>query len=349
MSPFSTPPRTDPTFIFDLFRGNHATELLVAAAAGFDLFTQLARTPLTFEQVRAKLVLDERPARVLFTALRAMGLLQADQQGQLTPTPAAREHLVAGEPFFIGDYLGLAAQSEGVRDMLERLCSNRPAGDSPEGPGASFIYREGLDSAMESADSARFLTMALAGRARNVAPVLASVFPLNQTRVLLDVGGGTGIYSLALLQRHANLRAIVLDRPEVLKVARELAAGTGVEDRIEFVPADMFVDEYPPGADAALLSNILHDWDVPRCEQLLKRCADALPRGGRVLIHDVFLNDALDGPLPVALYSAALFSLTEGRAYSAAEYREMLRRAGLAPAPSITPTLVHCGLLEGIK
>jgi hypothetical protein len=97
-----------------------------------------------------------------------------------------------------------------------------------------------------------------------------------------------------------------------------------------------------------LLSNVLHDWDVPECRQLVGRCAAALPSGGRLLIHDVFLNDAHDGPLAVALYSAALFSITEGRAYSAAEYREWLIGAGLEPQP-IVPTLVHCGLLEGRK
>jgi hypothetical protein len=96
------------------------------------------------------------------------------------------------------------------------------------------------------------------------------------------------------------------------------------------------------------LSNILHDWDVPECQTLIDRCAAALSPQGRLLIHDVFLNDALDGPLPIALYSAALFSLTEGRAYSAAEYRAWLESAGLKTKPVI-PTLVHCGLLEGSK
>jgi hypothetical protein len=66
------------------------------------------------------------------------------------------------------------------------------------------------------------------------------------------------------------------------------------------------------------------------------------------LIHDVFLNDDHDGPLPVALYSASLFSLTEGRAYSAREYREWLMAAGLTPG-EIVPTLVHCGVLSGVK
>jgi SAM-dependent methyltransferase len=188
----------------------------------------------------------------------------------------------------------------------------------------------------------------LAGRAKNVAPAVADRAPLANARLLLDVGGGTGIYSIACLQKYPGLRAIVFDRPEVLKVAAEMAAAYGVADRLECRPGDMFRDPLPGEADIILLSNILHDWDVPECRALVQRCAEVLPPGGRLLIHDVFLNDALDGPLPIALYSAALFCLTEGRAYSAAEYRSWLSEAGLTPG-EIVPTLIHCGLLPGVK
>jgi lantibiotic modifying enzyme len=68
-----------------------------------------------------------------------------------------------------------------------------------------------------------------------------------------------------------------------------------------------------------------------------------------MLIHDVFLNDTMDGPLPIALYSSALFSVTEGRAYSAAEYRAMLNAAGLITDGQIVNTLVHCAVLTGTK
>ena len=104
----------------------------------------------------------------------------------------------------------------------------------------------------------------------------------------------------------------------------------------------------PTDCDLILLSNILHDWDVTECEQLVKRCAAALPENGRLLIHDVFLNDDLGGPLPTALYSAALFTITEGRAYSGEEYRAWLQAAGLTPG-EIIPTSVHCGVLAGKK
>jgi len=111
----------------------------------------------------------------------------------------------------------------------------------------------------------------------------------------------------------------------------------------------MFRDPVPEGADVVLLSNVLHDWDVPECRALVARCARALPPDGpRLLIHDVFLNDSLDGPLPIALYSAALFRLTEGRAYSAAEYRAWMAEAGLVPG-GVTPTLIHCGVLPGTR
>jgi predicted O-methyltransferase YrrM len=339
-------PATDPTSIFEAFRGSYATELLTAAVAHFDLFGRLARSPRTRAELAAELGLADRPAVVLMTALRAMGLLTVGEDGRLALTPLAREHLLPGAPFDVGDYVGLAAQSPGVLAMVERLHTNRPA--VSEGSGTAFIYREGIASAMEQAESARHFTLALAGRARNVAPYLAERVPLNGARRLVDVGGGTGIYSIALLQGNPGLRAVVLDRPEVLKIAAELAQSYGVGDRLTCVPGDMFRDPIPAGADAVLLSNVLHDWDVPECRALIARAAAALAPGGRLLIHDVFLNDDLGGPLPIALYSAALFAVTEGRAYSAAEYSAWLVGADLTPRP-VMATLIHCGVLAGVK
>ena len=258
-----TPPTIDPTAIFEHFRGSYGTELLTAAIAHFNVFGRLAEQSLTVTQLRTELELAERPAVVLFTALKAMGLL-SEVDGTLSLTPLAAEHLVPGGAFDVGDYVGLAAGSPGVTEMVERLRTNRPAGADAEGSGgAAFIYRDGMCSAMEAEDSARHLTLALAGRAKNVAPHLAANLDLSQAELLVDVGGGTGIYSFALLQKHPQLRSVILDRPEVLKVAAEMADLYGVADRAELRAGDMFSDELPVNADAVLLSNILHDWDVP--------------------------------------------------------------------------------------
>ncbi len=342
-----TPSSLDPTSIFEHFRGSYGTELLTAAVEHFGLFELLAEGCLKTADLQTGLALERRPFVVLTAAMRAMGLLnQTEDDWDLTTL--ARAHLLPNKPHFVGDYIGLAAESPGVKEMVERLRTNRPANAVADDGGAAFIYREGLESAMEREASARHLTLALAGRAKNVAPHLARVVDLSQAQLLLDVGGGTGLYSIALLQRFPQLRAIVFDRPEVLKIAAEFAAAQGVKERLVCQPGDMFADALPPGADAILLSNILHDWDEPQCAELVNRCSAALAPRGQLLIHDVFLNDDLSGPLPIALYSAALFTLTEGRAYSGAEYRQWLQGAGLQPQP-VRPTLIHCGVLAGIK
>jgi hypothetical protein len=338
----------DPTSIFEVFRGNLGTELLTAAVSHFRVFERLSHGAMSFDELRRDLGLAERPTFVLVTALRAFGLLLDDGEGRIGLTELARDHLTPGAHFDVSGYIGLASGSPGVLEMIERLETNRPAGSAADEEGAAFIFKEGVASAMEAETSARSLTMALAGRARNVAPVLAEKCPLDDARLLLDVAGGTGIYSIAWLLRHPNLRAIVWDRPEVLKVAVEMAHAYGVFDRFEARPGDMFKDPMPEKADVILLSNVLHDWDVADCWVLVSRCASALRLGGRLLIHDVFLNDALDGPLPIALYSASLFRLTEGRAYSAKEYRTWLESAGFVPG-AVVPTLIHCGVLSAVK
>src|SRR4051794_7162149 len=140
------PPSTDPTPIFEAFRGNHGAELLTAAVAHFNVFGRLAAGPRTVEDLRGELGLAERPSVVLLTALRALGLLDVDDHGRLDLSPLAREHLTPGAAFDVGGYVGLAAVSPGVVEMVERLRTNRPAGAGAEDQGAAFIYREGIES-----------------------------------------------------------------------------------------------------------------------------------------------------------------------------------------------------------
>src|SRR4051812_31752102 len=241
-------PRTDPTPIIEHFRGDHGTELLAAAVAHFDVFAKLHRRPMTFDEFGVEFGLAPRAAVVLTAALRAMRVLDVDQAGRFVLPPTAAEHLVPGEPFYMGDYIGLGGNEPGTLNMVERLRTNRPTSSQPD-EGAAYMYKAGVESAMDAEDSARRLTLALAGRARNVAPVLAQRYPLENVKCLLDVGGGTGIYALEFLKQNPALRAIVWDRPAVLKVAAEIAKESGVEDRVELRPGDMFADPVPSGCD----------------------------------------------------------------------------------------------------
>ncbi len=340
-----TPPPSDPTPIFEYFRGSYGTELLTAAVAHFDLFTSLCDHPQSLDDLASALGIDHRPAVVLITALRAMGLIDS-REGKLFASKLAVDHLVPGAEFDVGNYIGLAASAPGVMQMVDLLKSNRPLDGG--GSGTAFIYRDGFKSAMEEAETARHLTLALAGRAQNVAPALAKAVSLPEGGLILDVGGGTGIYSYAMLQKHRSTRAIIFDRPEVLSVADEMSRRYGVRDRVTMVPGDMFADPLPSGADVVLLSNILHDWDVPECQTLVKRCTDSMQSGGRLLIHDVFLNDDLDGPLSDRTLFGSVIHTDRGPRVQRSGVSAMAHH-GRTRARPVVPTLVHCGVLEGAK
>src|SRR5262249_10997083 len=160
--------------------------------------------------------------------------------------------LIRGSEFDITDYVGLERDSPGVLQMVELLRTNRTLG-SNSNSGVAFIHREGVTSAMDERASARQLTLSLAGRSKVIAPILAERLALQHETLLLDIGGGTGIYSIALLQKHPTLRAILLDLPEVITVAKEFASEYGVSDRLDFIAQDMFNDVAFPTSDIVLL------------------------------------------------------------------------------------------------
>ena len=280
------------------------------------------------------------------------------QAGHLELTRSGRANTwCPREPFYVGDYVALVADKPGVVEMVERPAhrSTVRAKTLPlpidlgfgSDAGVAFIYRQGMDRPWSSTHSAAVHAWHWPAAKKTSRPIWPPAVR-STTRGCWSTSAAAPASIASLASSYPAMRAIVWDRPEVLKVAAEMADEYGVADRLECRPGDMFTDPVPRGADALLVSNVLHDWDVPTNREIIGRLAAALGSGGRLLVHDAFLNDALDGPLAIANYSAALFSLTEGRAYSAAEYRSWLEGAGLRPQ-AVRPTLVHCGVLPAVR
>jgi 3-hydroxy-5-methyl-1-naphthoate 3-O-methyltransferase len=345
-----TGPMLDPAPMFDLYRGRLSTEILCAVACRTPFFASLGTQGLTAEDLTRRLGWTERAVSVVTTALRAMNFLEKVDDGRFRATQSARLFLEPDSEFRLTDYLGLSANSPAVTAFLDAI--ERPAPEAATETGTAFTFRSDKPSAMDDPETARFLTMSLAGRGRCVAPALVRTAPPRpHETTLLDIGGGSGWYSIAYLAAYPQMRAVVWDRPEVLAVARENAESVGVADRLECVGGDMFADPFPVKPDCLLVSNILHDWDAPEIHRLLTHWRQQSRAETRLILHDVYLNDSLDGPLPIALYSADLFLLTEGRAYSRAEYLGFFSRSGwcsdIHQIPR--PTLAHCGVMEAIK
>ncbi|MEU1969832.1 methyltransferase [Micromonospora sediminicola] len=100
---------------------------------------------------------------------------------------------------------------------------------------------------------------------------------------LIDIGGGDGSTLVTLLQAHPTLKGTVLERASVAQSARDTIRSAGVSDRCTVVEGSFF-DPLPRGAGGYLLSWILHDWDDCHAQLILRRCAEAAPVHGRVLV-----------------------------------------------------------------
>jgi len=341
-------PHHDTTRFLDEFRTAQISHLLTAAVARFDVGAALCDQPLRFDELTRQLNLAERSAIVLLTGLRSIELIDVLEDGRIGLTDYGREKLSPKSACHLRGYIGLGAFSADVQNMIACLENNAPAGD------VSFVYHEeGPPSALDEPATADLLSRAMADRARNVAPFVAKNLDLGSARCLLDVGGGHGIYSMELLKKNPELRAIVVDREPAMVAAKEFAEVANLNDRIDFVHGDIFQFE-SSDVDVILMANILHDYDTNDAASLVQRFAKQLNPGGRLMILDAFL-DSVDsgmppvstGPREVAAYSALLFSICEGRCYRFDEAQSWLEEAGLKFDPERVFVPAHGSVLSG--
>ena len=329
-------PATDPTLIFRYRDGLYAVDLLAAAITGLDFFTRLGQAPADLKTICKMFGIQERPADVMLTLFAAMQLVR-HRNGMFEVTENASEFLTKDSYWYMGPYFGAMKERPVCKDMLTVLRTGKPAN------WASYKDEKEWTRAMENEDFARGFTAAMDCRGRYLAHALAKVLDLQGTKHLLDIAGGSGIYARTIAEANPQLRATILEKPPVDKIARE-----ATHDRVDVIVADMFKDPLPAGYDAHLFSNVLHDWDVPIVEKLIQKSFAALPSGGLILIHDAHLDADKSGPLPVAEYSALLMNVSEGRCYSVAETETYLTDVGFRDF-TFKPTALHRSIITARK
>lgn len=296
----------------------------LAAALELELFSRLSGTRgTTPRELAALLGTAERPAEMLLTGCAALGLL-GKSAGRYRNSRLAEEFLVLGRTYYFGGFVEMLDRRlyPGWAKLVEAIRTNRPTTWDPDRQASLF---DGADPVMlahfwEGMHSISSAT----GR------VLASKVDLRRHRRLLDVGGGSGAYDIELCRRHRQLRATVYDLPHVAEIASRKAAEAGLASRIGTQAGDFFADAlYPAGHDLILLSMILHDWSEQDGRRILRKCWEALPEGGALIVCELLVNDAKTGPPPGALMSLnMLIETTGGRNYTAAEYTTWLRETG---------------------
>lgn len=285
---------------------------VLLTALELDAFTSVG-SGATAEEAAARSGCDARAFAMLLNALVALGAMEK-YGATFRNTPVTAGWLAGPASARLG-LLHIA----GLWKTWSTLTDAVRAGTAVEVPGV-----EKTDSGWTRA----FIAAMHQRAARDAAALVAAVGNTGASR-LLDVGGGSGAYSIALCSANPELTAVVLDQPHVTALAREYIAAAGLGARIGTQDGDLRADEFGTGYDLVLVSAICHMLGEEENRDLLKRCARALKPGGRVVVRDFILDETRTAPPQAALFSLnMLVGTRNGASYTEAEYTAWLREAG---------------------
>jgi len=290
------------------------------AALNIDLFGHLVGNGKTLETLVEDTGVASNRLSTVLAALISIGLVTREA-ATYRNAPASERYLVRGAPAYFGDYYRFQIDRQ-IYPALVHLDAGI-AGDTQR---LAFDSLAGLTDNPEEADA---FTRAQHAGSMGPAVMVARKLDLGGARRLLDVGGGSGAFSIALCQRNPALRATVLDFPNVIDVAERFVNEADLGERIETIRADAIEGEWPGDQDVILFSYLLSAVAESSFPLLLTKAWEALRPGGRLLIHDFMLDDDESGPALAALWFLQyLWGRIDGISFSAATLAQQLSGHG---------------------
>ena len=322
-----THPSVTPEPIMRIASGFMAAKHLFAASQ-LGLFEALAESPATLAALAARTGLTPRAARISADAMVALGLLE--RHGDIYRNGETAAAFLAGRtPADLRPFLRFW-------DRISYQTWGTLADALGKGPSKEIFD---LDPKLQEVASAGIEAI-LTGPAN----ALAAGPLLQRHRRLLDVGGGTGSWSIAAARRHPALGATVFELPIVADVAKKRIAEAGLADRIDVEAGDVLKDTLPVDYDVFLMANLLHYWSPEQNRALLKSVRAAASPGARLLLADFWTNPTHTEPLMAALMAGEFAAhVKDGDVYSVEEIGQWLPTAGwrfLEHAPLAGPVSV---------
>lgn len=288
---------------------------VLGAAAELDLFSLLAREPATAATVAERIGGDRRSTEVLLDAATALCLLDKNAGIYRVPEPLQPLLTEGGQQTTLPMLLHRMNILRGWAQLAWTAKTGapfprQPSVRGPEADRAAFV------AAMHSASGP-------------IADAVISQWGPPPFAHLLDVGGASGTWTLALLRAMPSARATLFDLPDAVEQARQRIAATAERERIELAAGDFYQDELPGGADLVWLSAIVHQHSRRHNRELFAKAYRALDRGGRIAIRDAVMEPDHTAPLFGALFAVNMIVNTEsGGTFSFEELAEDLRAAG---------------------
>ncbi len=295
----------------------YRSSMVLFAATDLDVFTPLSDGPMSAAELAKACGSQVEPTRMLLDACTAEGLLTRVGD-RFENTPLVDAYLVKGRPAYIAHGLKFA---EDLYPAWGRLVDMVKTG-RPTIPHDTMLG--------EDKEKTRAFVYAMHERGRGMSAVLPHGADFSGRRRLLDVGGGPGTYSIALVRQTPGLTSTVLDLPGVLEVTREIVSDNGCADRIDLLPGNYLTSSFGTGYDAALLSGMMHRETAENCRLLLRKTFEAMEPGGMAVVSDVFFeNDEKNSP-PFSTYFALNMMLMaeHGSAHAKTEMAAWMADAG---------------------
>jgi precorrin-6B methylase 2 len=312
-----------------------ALPLAIQAAVNNYIFDTLTAGNKTLDEIADQAHVAKRGLPFLLNLLVEAGLL-AVEGDRYALTPESETFLVSSSPAFHGAFFAH------IQDLIshwlglpEAIRTGQPRVRVESQTDGAAFFEEFVEAIFPTSYPA----------ARTLAAAL-SLEQLQQPYRVLDVGAGSGVWSIAAAQASPQVQVTALDWPNVLDVTRRVATRMAVVDQYEFLPGNLRDVALPSGLDLVVIGHILHSEGEQASRRLLKRCCDALKPGGRIAIQEFLLNDDGRGPMQPLMFGLnMLVHTTEGSVWSFAEIAGWLRDAGFAevealPAPGPSPLIL---------
>ena len=320
---------------FYLVFGGHIFFQTMRSAVELGLFSLLRKKPgLSCDEIAKSIGIEVQPTRIMLLGLVSSKLLKK-RGAKYYNTFVSRELLTSESPRNVISYVRLqhGVMYRGMPKFLEAMQNYGTKDRCNEGlnefPGDEPTLYQRLSHDMELHD---IFQKAMTELSLQTNKFLADNTDLSTVNYLVDIGGGEGTNILALANVNSHLRASVFDLPSVAQVATDRLAKTPFSDRLNALPGSCFDDALPAGADAFLLSHFCTIWSGEKNRLLFKKCFDALPTGGKLIIFNMMQHDNETGPLSAAVGSPYFLTIAtgEGMLDTWNEYESWMKDAGFS-------------------
>jgi hypothetical protein len=313
------------------------------SAIEMGVFTELAHGPEGFEVLSGRLGLHPRSARDFLDTLVALDFLLRDGD-QYANTPETNLFLDRNKPSYIGGILEMANHRlyPFWGHLTEALRTGQPQNEVKGGGSGVFetVY----------ADPARLkqFLAAMTGISHGANMTIARKFPWKDYRTYVDVGTAQGDLAVQIALANPHLRGMGFDLPEVAPIFEEYTGANAVADRLTFVPGSFFEHDLPK-ADVVLMGHILHDWDLPTKQMLIRKAFDAVPAGGAFIVYESIIdNDRSKNAFGLMMSLNMLIETPGGFDYTGADCEGWMRAAGFSKT-RVEPLVGPDSMVIGIK